>query len=76
VLPTGQSCSLQEVVLVSSPRQSAPPFEGGGLLQSLVLVLFPPPQVTVQLEKAPQFPHCPSEKQYSTVYFLLLHLVN
>ncbi len=63
VLPTGQSFSLQAVKLVSSPTQSAPPLEGGGLLQSLVWVLFPSPQEALHSEKALQFPHCPSKIQ-------------
>ena len=44
----GQSPSLQGMVSLSSLPQSAPPFDGAGLVHVLVLVLVPSPQVTEQ----------------------------
>ncbi len=42
------------------PEQLAPPLEGAGLLQSLVWVWFPAPQVTLQVDKELQLPQFPS----------------
>ena len=46
------SCSLQGSVFCAAPRslQSFPPLDGGGLVQVLVSVFVPPPQVALQLE--------------------------
>jgi hypothetical protein len=42
------------------PGHVAPPFEGGGLLQSLLRAWVPPPQVLVQVDQLPQTPQFPS----------------
>ena len=55
----GHFSVLQVSVWVASPEHWAPPFAGAGLLHSLVLVLFPPPQVLLQGEKEPQVPQPP-----------------
>ena len=60
-LPTGHGWSLHEKVAEFDPGQSSPPLEGAGLLQSLVWDWFPPPQVTVQVDKALQSLQFPSE---------------
>jgi len=46
------SCSLQEIVFSvrPNPLQSFPPLDGGGLVQVLVSVCMPPPQVTLHSE--------------------------
>ena len=51
---------LQVSVWDASPEHWAPPRDGGGLLHSLVRVLFPPPQVLLQEEKELQVPQPPS----------------
>ena len=56
----GHFSVLQVSVWVASPEHWAPPFAGTGLLHSLVLVLFPPPQVALQEEKELQVPQPPS----------------
>ena len=43
-----------------APSQNDPPFDGGGLLHSLFLVVLPLPQVSVQADHELQKPHCPS----------------
>ena len=48
----GQSLTLQ--IITEFPAQLFPPFCGAGALQYLVLV--PPPQLTPQLDHAPQTP--------------------
>ena len=49
-------CSLHGTSFVAgpSPLQSFPPLDGGGLVQVLVRVCFPPPHVTVHTEDALQ----------------------
>lgn len=46
------SCVLHPCVFLAgpSPLQFFPPFEGGGLVQVLVNICVPPPQVTVHFE--------------------------
>ena len=46
------SCVLHSCVFVAgpSPLQSFPPLDGGGLVQVLVSVCWPPPHVTLHLE--------------------------
>ena len=44
---------------VASPKHSAPPYAGTGLLHSLVRVWLPPPQVLLQVEKELQDPQPP-----------------
>ena len=41
--------------------QFAPPLAGGGLSHCLVLVWFPPPQITLQVVQADQSPQFPSK---------------
>ena len=57
-----QGISLHSVVSTALPMQSLPPQDGIGLLQLLVLVLFPPPQLA---EHSPtdQFDQPPSTMQ-------------
>ena len=45
-----------------SGGQFAPPLAGDGWLHCLVLVWFPPPQLTVQVVQADQSPQFPSKK--------------
>ena len=45
--------------LLVSPEHSMPPLAGAGLLQSLVLLSVPPPQVTLQ-DHVPHVLHMPS----------------
>ena len=40
---------LQSYVLVASPAQMTPPFAGCGLMQVRIWVIFPPPQVALQM---------------------------
>ena len=45
-------CLLQDTVFLAGPSllQSFPPSDGGGLVQVLVSVFFPPPHVTLHSE--------------------------
>jgi hypothetical protein len=61
------NCALHEMLSVPDPEQIAPPLDGGGLLQSLVLGCISPPQVTLQVPEVAQFPQLPSEKKYRHV---------
>ncbi len=58
----GQKLDPQISEIRLSPKQSRPPCIGEGLLQSLSLLLLPPPQVTVQLDHAVQLEKPPSTK--------------
>ena len=53
-------CWLQFSKLILFPTHSNPPFELLGLSHSLVLVLIPPPQVTVHSPNPLHCPHPPS----------------
>ena len=54
----GHVSVLQVSVCVASPWHSSPPNIGG--VHARDLVLFPPPQGSLQLFHPPQSPHCPS----------------
>jgi hypothetical protein len=43
-----QGCVLHACTMLLEPAQGAPPHEGAGLLQYLVPVCVPPPQVSEQ----------------------------
>ncbi len=43
-----QICVLHKTLSDANPVHAAPPFDGAGLLQSLVWVWVPPPQETLQ----------------------------
>ena len=53
------SVSSSVLSLLVSPEHSMPPLAGAGLLQSLVLLSVPPPQVTLQ-DHVPHVLHMPS----------------
>ena len=55
-----ESVSSSVLSLLVSPEHSMPPLAGAGLLQSLVLLSVPPPQVTLQAVHVPHVPHMPS----------------
>ena len=61
-VPIGQIGAVQVTLSDPTPGQAPPPFEGGGLLQSLVRVWNPNPQLTEQEAKLLQAPQLPSEK--------------
>ena len=56
----GHSCVLQLNVSDADPEHWAPPYAGAGLLDCLVRVWVPPPQVLLQEEKELQDPQPPS----------------
>ena len=51
--------SLQDVVLLLGPEQSAPPADGGGLVQVRERTFVPTPQVTLHSPNSPQALHPP-----------------
>lgn len=61
-LPGGQASLVQFSVMISSPVQLAPPLEGLGLVQDLVLRFLPGPQIESQLDMN-QFVQPPSAKK-------------
>jgi len=58
VVVVGQDMTLQDSVSVASPWHSRPPKAGG--MQCRPRVLFPSPQVSLQVLHSPQSPHFPS----------------
>ena len=55
------NCVLQDAFSEPDPGQVAPPLDGAGLLQSLVLNWVPPPQVTLHVPDEAQLPQLPSK---------------
>jgi hypothetical protein len=56
--------SAQSVYVCGKPSQKSPPYIGGGLLHSLVLLLYPSPHVWVQRPQAFHADHCPFTESY------------
>jgi hypothetical protein len=48
---------------VEFPEQGAPPPDGAGLLQNLIRVQVPPPQVLLHADQADQVPQTPSKQK-------------
>ena len=59
-LPGGQTLTLHGFASRFGPEHSRPPFDFGGLLQSLDLSCVPIPQLMLQAPKGVQPPHFPS----------------
>ena len=58
--PTGQLKELQWLsVWCLSPEHGSPPLAGFGLSHARILCLFPPPQVTEQVDQCSQCPQLP-----------------
>ena len=53
---------LQACVSCPEPWQLAPPLDGAGLLQDLVLPCCPPIQLAEHVDQAPHWPQPPSVK--------------
>ena len=68
----GQAWLLQSWDSVLCPWQSAPPCAGEGLLQVLVLVWVPPPQVVEHSDQSSYSPHPPSTE--ALTYIAKWHL--
>jgi hypothetical protein len=61
---------LQVVFSELCPVQFVPPWDGAGLLQSLIRDWVPPPQVTLQADKELQAPQIPSENCIRILQYL------
>ena len=63
----GHGLLLQDWVSLLFPTQSAPPPDGGGLLQVRLRICCPPPHVTLQASQTPQSDQPPSTVKYQLV---------